>query len=298
MKTGPLIAALSLSASLFTVPAALATEPNPTPADFEPLTAFVDLLNSDTLTRWPACEAGEENPYGDARLKNILLPFHTDGCTKFPNGIPFKNEQAWLHCCVDHDFAYWKGGSAEERAAADEAVGECVTKAGYPLVGWFMSKTVRVTASPALHTSWRWGYGWALDRGVRAHSDEERQQITARTRDLPADKTTLPLHPEDIVPTRATITGDYCVDAGVKFVQETLGRDFTVARKTERARETAGGTVKEISLTVEGCARPFTFEFLLLKRDACLVRAKEAIAATRIRLQNANAPESCAALAR
>ena len=35
-------------------------------------------------------------------------PFTTDGCTLWPDGF-------WQSCCVEHDMAYWCGGSAEER---------------------------------------------------------------------------------------------------------------------------------------------------------------------------------------
>ena len=36
------------------------------------------------------------------------------------------NSDDWCACCVQHDMAYWKGGTESERLAADEALRDCV----------------------------------------------------------------------------------------------------------------------------------------------------------------------------
>jgi len=49
-----------------------------------------------------------------------IRPFVTDGCSRY-------SDTEWnLSCCVEHDIAYWCGGDAEARLAADTEFGECV----------------------------------------------------------------------------------------------------------------------------------------------------------------------------
>jgi len=58
-------------------------------------------------------------------VSSEIKPFTSDGCSAFPNGTLEQN-QLWLHCCSAHDFAYWKGGSYEQREAADQKLKSCV----------------------------------------------------------------------------------------------------------------------------------------------------------------------------
>lgn len=80
-------------------------------------------------------------------------PFTTDGCTLFPDGN-------WGSCCVEHDRAYWRGGSATERKAADQALRQCVKSQGYPVLAQLMYLGVRIGGHAWLPTPWRWGFGW------------------------------------------------------------------------------------------------------------------------------------------
>lgn len=79
--------------------------------------------------------------------------FTTDGCSAWPDGN-------WRECCVEHDAAYWCGGSAAARAAADAALGRCVAWLGHPLIGAVMHLGTRIGGHPWLPFPWRWGYGW------------------------------------------------------------------------------------------------------------------------------------------
>ena len=54
-----------------------------------------------------------------------IAPFTSDGCSAFPDGTP-SQKTLWLECCYEHDYAYWKGGTREERAEADQALRACV----------------------------------------------------------------------------------------------------------------------------------------------------------------------------
>lgn len=83
-------------------------------------------------------------------------PFVTDGCSASPN-------LAWVHCCVEHDIAYWCGGSAEERRHADRHFEACVEETNPGLSG-LMYATVRVGAPSWMPIYWRWGFGWPWPR--------------------------------------------------------------------------------------------------------------------------------------
>jgi len=91
--------------------------------------------------------------------------FTTDGCSLWPDG-------AWVNCCVDHDIAYWCGGSCEDREQADEALRTCVAENGPLGMGSTMYLGVRVGALPWYPFPFRWGYGWDWPRGYEhVHAD-------------------------------------------------------------------------------------------------------------------------------
>lgn len=105
-----------------------------------------------------------------------LAPFTSDGCSSFPDGTRQQN-QLWLLCCEDHDFAYWQGGTYQQRLAADQRLRECVAGVGEPTIAALMLGGVRVGGSPWLPTRFRWGYGWPWPRGYGPLSAEELAQV-------------------------------------------------------------------------------------------------------------------------
>ncbi len=105
-----------------------------------------------------------------------LKPFKSDGCSAFPDGTS-EQKKLWLNCCIEHDVAYWKGGSYTERKGADEALKECVEKVGEPKVASLMLAGVRIGGTPYLPTSFRWGYGWPYPRGYRILSESELSEV-------------------------------------------------------------------------------------------------------------------------
>mgnify|MGYP001627750075 CR=1 FL=1 len=107
-----------------------------------------------------------------------IRPFESDGCSSFPDGTLWQNE-LWLACCTAHDYAYWQGGTFEQRLQADQELEACVSAVGEPEIARLMLAGVRVGGTPYLPTLFRWGYGWPYPRGYKALSDEERQQIEA-----------------------------------------------------------------------------------------------------------------------
>lgn len=102
-----------------------------------------------------------------------LQAFSTDGCSMFPDRS-YISKADWCTCCVKHDLAYWRGGTAEERRLADLALKDCVQKATKnPFLANMMYEGVRVGGGPYLFTSYRWAYGWKAGRGYSALSAEE-----------------------------------------------------------------------------------------------------------------------------
>ena len=82
-------------------------------------------------------------------------PFKSDGCSVV---IDLDQEK----CCVIHDWAYWKGGTAAERRKADRDFRMCVEKTKQApwlaLIRWIGVRIGGVWWIPA--RKWRWGYGW------------------------------------------------------------------------------------------------------------------------------------------
>ncbi len=108
-----------------------------------------------------------------------IQPFTSDGCSAFPDGT-FTQNELWLSCCTAHDYAYWQGGTYDERLIADQALEQCVAKVGQPEIAALMLAGVRVGGTPYLPTSFRWGYGWSYSRWYQALTEEEKKQIESQ----------------------------------------------------------------------------------------------------------------------
>ena len=101
---------------------------------------------------------------------NPPRPFTTDGCSggmsvawlRVSGGPP-----PWEDACVEHDRAYWKGGSRRERLSADRLLRRQVRDRGYPFAAALMFVSVRVGGHPLLPFPWRWGYGWPFPKRYR-----------------------------------------------------------------------------------------------------------------------------------
>jgi len=102
-----------------------------------------------------------------------IEPFTTDGCSLFPDRSLI-NTQDWCTCCVTHDFAYWRGGTAAQRLNADHALQACVAKTtGNKGLAELMFAGVRAGGGPHYFTTYRWGYGWAYGRDYKPLTAEE-----------------------------------------------------------------------------------------------------------------------------
>jgi hypothetical protein len=108
-----------------------------------------------------------------------IRPFSTDGCSMFPDRSPI-GKADWCNCCLAHDLAYWRGGTAEERLKADHQLRTCVREAGRSrALAGLMHAGVRVGGVPYLFTPFRWGYGWSFGRMYQPVAEPEEVQATS-----------------------------------------------------------------------------------------------------------------------
>jgi prolyl oligopeptidase len=107
-----------------------------------------------------------------------LEPFRSDGCSLFPDQ-DYQSRTSWCGCCVRHDWAYWQGGSAAERKAADSALAACVrARTGDETLARAVYAGTRA-GGPEIFPAWyRWGYGWPY--GARGITDSLRKAEVAR----------------------------------------------------------------------------------------------------------------------
>lgn len=106
-----------------------------------------------------------------------LSAFKSDGCSCFPEGTR-KEPDLWKQHCLDHDYAYWQGGTRQERKMADLKLRDGIRGEGKPVIAQIAYAGVRLGGTPWLPTPWRWGFGWSdFPRGYREIGDEEKRQI-------------------------------------------------------------------------------------------------------------------------
>ena len=103
-----------------------------------------------------------------------LKPFQTDGCSSFPDGPPSEPDK-WRNCCLEHDKAYWLGGTYLERKQADNKLRSCIAEVENKALADIMWAGVRAGGSPYWPTHFRWSYGWPYTRGYQAVTEEERK---------------------------------------------------------------------------------------------------------------------------
>ena len=147
---------------------------------------------------------------------NELMSFSSDGCSQFPDSIVGMDFE---ECCMEHDHAYWKGGTFEQKEIADNQLASCVGEKAFGMLGSSMKTGVGIGGGANLPTTWRWGYGWKINRGYQALSIEEEQRAEALFSQKPND---LELANPGIIPFREQVTGDYCLDIALKNILDDL----------------------------------------------------------------------------
>lgn len=121
----------------------------------------------------------------------VMKPFSTDGCSMFPDHS-LVSKTDWCKCCLAHDLAYWRGGTADERLKADLALKSCVlsTTRNVELAD-LMFAGVRAGGGPYFFTPYRWGYGWSPGRMYKPLSAAEEAQAASQRESYLATNPTL-----------------------------------------------------------------------------------------------------------
>jgi hypothetical protein len=119
------------------------------------------------------CAAFKERP-------NKIVPFTTDGCSMYPDGVLFVDSNRWVHCCIVHDIAYWIGGNHQEKIDADYDLGMCVAEKSSSIQGDLMSSGTRFGGVANNILPWAWGYGWSYNRGYRKLREKDLQKVFAQ----------------------------------------------------------------------------------------------------------------------
>lgn len=119
----------------------------------------------------------------------IIKPFTTDECSCSAEGTQTDSTK-WCDCCVQHDIAYWQGGTRAERRTADRAFRACIAATGEAKYARKAYHAVRVFGSAWLPTPWRWGYGWGYHRAYRPLTPAEQDSVKATLLRDPIENTT------------------------------------------------------------------------------------------------------------
>lgn len=216
-------------------------------------------------------------------FQNHLRSFSTDGCSSFPDGYPLIHPDKWLNCCIDHDVAYWAGGTSEQRKIADETLRKCVNATGANPLGNDMYVGVRMGGMAELPTSWHWGYGWVIERGQSQLLPHEQLQVKERLAELKGINIyALPLAPSHLVRERESVSGDI----SLRKIELQTGkpvdvRDYQVYIESKSATEGTYIALYSIQVGTEESRR--TFEFILTRPQACLLPKNEVQARGQIR---------------
>lgn len=115
---------------------------------------------------------------GCSKSTKLLNDFTSDGCSLFPDRSLI-NSDDWCECCLEHDIAYWQGGTEEQRLEADRKLRDCVLEnTGNQALAETMYQGVRLGGSPYFYNWYRWGYGWSYERKYQELTLEEQQMVS------------------------------------------------------------------------------------------------------------------------
>jgi hypothetical protein len=204
-------------------------------------------------------------------VQNLLKPFVSQGCPRFPNGIEYPNQDKWALCCVQHDVSYWKGGTAEDRAEADKQLRACIIEQNEPNTAGLVYLGVRHADTETHGTTHRWGYGWVINRGYTPLTETDKAQVAKLEKDIPSDysRVRFPSSLPAGFPKFESLTKNYCVDAVLSFIQHQLHRTLTPMRVDHHIESLSAGFVETIKINDQLYAEPYEFKFEVPKRGSC-----------------------------
>lgn len=198
------------------------------------------------------------------KFENHLLPFSSDGCSGFPDHL---GDTSWLHCCIQHDIAYWHGGTKQERSEADLEMRHCVSENAGEALGFLMNLGVLVGGHPNLPTYWNWGFGWVMDRGYKSLTESEVEKVTEL---IPDSYEGVIIKSPLYIPKRPIVTGDFCLDEALFQISRLQFKDFIEYRVTElEDKKSLIGYVREYSIETLMCHKPYKVRVHLMRTEIC-----------------------------
>lgn len=225
---------------------------------------------------------------------NTLSPFTTDGCSRWRNG-PKSNPTAWLDCCVEHDAAYWLGGTSEQRKNADDQLYQCIQKKGYPFEALIMYLGVRFGGDPLRATTYRWGYGWTRITDYHKLTDSEISHAHALYGDhlqglkkIIQSRRVLVMKPESYlyVP---NLDYTFCEEEVLLYLRENSKVPITIHRVQAVYDE---DHLYHLKMKTDLCIKPLDFAFSQ-KTDSYTCQRDFAFSPFKNKIVKANIPSSC-----
>lgn len=116
---------------------------------------------------------------------NSIHDFTSDGCSMSPDGSVVLVKTDFVPCCVQHDIAYWAGGTAKQKLEADNNLRICIAQKSNAFVASVYYRSVRLAGGPYFPTPFHWGYGWEKRRGYAPLSAD--QELMAQEKIARAD---------------------------------------------------------------------------------------------------------------
>lgn len=107
----------------------------------------------------------------------VLKPFSTDYCTKYPEGTRAQPE-LWKHCCLEHDLYFWAGGLQADRRVVDLQLRSCVEATGALNHARLIYAAVTVGgSSPVRFKTKQWGNAFVERPRYQALSEAETRLL-------------------------------------------------------------------------------------------------------------------------
>lgn len=182
---------------------------------------FIAIVGNHTVN---ASEYGfldiEDKKVSYRQIEHILNPFKTDGCSSVSPDGTLRRPKLWQHCCIDHDVAYWKGGTLEEKNASDEKLNQCVSDVFSEFFGRAMQVAVNIGGHPDYHTAYAWGYGWNHIRGYFELDEQDKAQVASIYPSSPRDQEVENIEfNKDPIPSR---NNNICLDEIQDHIEKSL----------------------------------------------------------------------------
>lgn len=112
----------------------------------------------------------------DAQVENNSLhDFTSDGCSMSPDGVVVLVNTDFVPCCVQHDIAYWQGGTRDQKQEADNNLKTCIAEKSNNFIASIYYRGVRMGGGASLPTAFHWGYGWENRRKYAPLSQDQKQ---------------------------------------------------------------------------------------------------------------------------